>query len=190
MRRFVAAITIVALLRATAWAQQEEPVPPPPPPPPQQQQQQPTYAYPPQQQPTYYPPAPQPYPPPPPYGRRPAYGQPVPGSPDAIYRSGRHQRTIGMILTFVGVGIGALGLALLYDAKYNPHNDEVDEAIEDIFGVMLTAAGIGCFIPGVILWANGSAKMDEAMQMGASGWSLTGTPRVSIAPGLTWTYRF
>jgi len=189
MRRFVAAITCVALLRATAWAQQEEPAPPPPPPP-QQKQQQPTYAYPPQQQPTYYPPPPQPYPPPPPYGRRAAYGQPPPGSPDAMFRSGRHQKTIGMILTFVGIGIGALGLALLYDARYNPHNNDVDLAFEDIFGVMLTAGGIGCFIPGVILWASGTSKMDEALQMGASGMTLAPAPRVAIAPGLSWTYRF
>ena len=189
MRRFVAAITCVALLRATAWAQQEEPAPPPPPPP-QQQPQQPTYAYPPQQQPTYYPPPPQPYPPPPPYGRQPAYGRPAPGSPDAMYRSGRHQQLAGMILTFVGIGVGALGFALLYDARYDPHTDDVAQALEEIFGITLVATGVGCLIPGVILWANGTSKMDDALQMGASGMSLAPTPRVAIAPGLTWTYRF
>src|SRR5438552_1956591 len=124
MRRFVAIITCLALLRATAWAQQEEPAPAPPPPPPETYpqpppQQQPTYAYPPQQY------APQQY--------APRYGMPV--GPEQIYRSGRRQRTVGMILTFVGIGLGALGFALLYDAKYNQRNTEVDLFFEDFFGL-------------------------------------------------------
>jgi hypothetical protein len=190
MKRTVAIVTCLALLRATAWAQQEEPAPPPPPPT--------TTAYPPQQQPPpgYPPPGypPPGYPPPQqqtygyPPGYAPRYGM-APG-PEQIYRSGRRQRTVGMVLTLVGVGLGALGFALLYDAKYNPHNTDADLFIEDLFGVMFTIAGVGSFIPGVILWANGTAKMDEAMGMGASGMTLAPAPRVAAAPGVTWTIRF
>jgi len=181
MKRTIAIITCLALLRATAWAQQEEPAPPPPPPPP-------TQAYPPQQPPPGYPPAQQPtYAYPPAYAPR--YGM-APG-PEQVYRSGRRQRTVGMVLTFVGVGLGALGFALLYDAKYNRNNNTFDdEFIEDFFGVIFALAGVGSFIPGVILWANGAAKMDEAMGMGASGMTLAPAPRVAAAPGLTWTIRF
>lgn len=188
MRRFIAIITCLALLRATAWAQQEEPAPPPPPPPP-------TEAYPPPQQPPPGYPPPQPgYPPPqqPTYAYPPAYAPRYgmgPG-PEQVYRSGHRQRTVGMVLTLVGIGFGALGLALLYDAKYNPHNTDADIFVEDVFGFLFTLAGVGSFIPGVILWANGAAKMDEAMGMGASGMTLAPAPRVAAAPGLTWTIRF
>src|SRR5438477_8819523 len=98
MRRFVAIITCLALLRSAAWAQQEEPPPPPSPPPSPSPQQQPTYAYP---------------PPPPAYAYPPAYAPRygMPAGPDQAYRSGRRRRTVGMILTFVGVGLGALGFA-------------------------------------------------------------------------------
>jgi hypothetical protein len=90
----------------------------------------------------------------------------------------------------VGIGLGALGFALLYDAKYNPHNTDADIFIEDVFGLVFTFTGVGCFIPGVIFWANGAAKMDEAMGMGAGGMTLAPAPRVAVAPGLTWTIRF
>src|SRR5262249_56956501 len=105
MNRRAAPIACLALGGPAAGPQRGDPAPPTPRPPPQQTSPPP----PPPQQPTYaYPPAP-------------VYGQPVsrygmPIGPEQVYRNGRRQRTIGMVLTFVGLGLGALGFALLYDA--------------------------------------------------------------------------
>jgi hypothetical protein len=188
MKRFVAIITCLALLHATAWAQQAEPAPPPippetaprPPAPPQRAYPQERPAYPPPQQPTYAYPPQQTYAP---------HSGMLPG-PEQLYRSGRRQRTVGMVLTFVGVGLGALGFALLYDAKYNHDNTTFDDVFESAYGLLFSIMGAGSFIPGVILWVNGAAKMDDALEMGAGGMTLAPAPRVAAAPGLTWTIRF
>jgi hypothetical protein len=177
MKRLLATTTCLAFVLSVvplAAAQQQPPEPEPPPPP--QQPGPPPYGYPPPPGYGY---------PPPPYSH---YGYPQPPGPEQIYRSGRRQRAVGMVLTFVGIGMGVLGFAMLYDAKVNSHND-ADEVIEDLFGIFFTIGGVGCFIPGVILWANGAAKMDDALRLGVGGMSLF-PPRMATAPGLTWTVRF
>jgi hypothetical protein len=178
MRRLVAAITCFAFTGSVAFAQVEEPAPPPPPAP--AQQQQPPYAYPPQQPPTYTYPPEQPYP-----------ARPLPG-PEQIYRSGRRQRAVGMLLTVLGIGLGALGAALLYDSEHHSTCLDYDDhhVLEGIYGFLFTMMGIGSFIPGLVLWVHGESKMIDALQMGASGMTLAPTPRVAAAPGLTLQWRF
>jgi len=178
MRRLLAAITCVAFTGSVAFAQQEEPAPPPPPPPPQQQQ--PTFAYPPQQQPTYASPQQQPSP-----------MRTLPG-PEELYRSGRRQRVVGMLLTVLGIGLGVLGAALLYesdqhDSQY-PNYD--NHFLEGVYGSVFTMVGAGSFIPGLLLWVHGESKMNDALEMGAKSMTLAPTPRVAAAPGLTLQWRF
>jgi hypothetical protein len=175
MRRLVAAITCLAFTGSVAFAQQEQPAPPPPEPP---QQQQPTYVYPPPQQSTYE------YPP-----QQPNPAQTLP-SPEQMYRSGRRQQAVGMLLTFVGIGIGVLGLALLYDVEHNPDRTFGDGLVEGLWGTMFSIMGVGSFIPGVALWVHGDFKMSDALQMGASGTTLAPAPRVAAAPGLSLQWRF
>ena len=178
MRRLVAAITCLAFTGSVAFAQ-VEPAPPPPPAPPQQelppQQEPPTYAYPPQQQPTYA------YPP-----------QPAPPGPEMIYRSGRRQRSVGMLLTVLGIGLGILGAAMLYDSEQHnsQYSDFDDHFLEGLYGTLFTMMGVGSFIPGLILWVHGESKMNDALQMRASSVTLAPTPRVAAAPGLTLQWRF
>ena len=191
MKRFVAVITCVALLPAAAWAQQPEPAPQLPPeaqpqqPPPEAQPQQPSPANPQLPPPAYQQQPPQYAYPPPQYAPRPEASL----GPEWVYRSGRRQRAIGMLMTFMGIGLGALGAALIYDAK-NHDSTTFDDSFEKTYGIFFTLMGGGCLIPGVILWINGALKMDDARQLGTRDLSLAPTPRVAIAPGLTWTYRF
>ena len=155
MKRFVALITCLALLRAAAWAQQ---------PPPASPQQQPPSAY------RFTPRA------------------EVAFDPEALYRSGRRQQSVGVLLTVLGIGLGLLGFALLYDSK---HNDDFGDALgEVLLGGLFTTMGGGSFITGVVLWVNGSNKMGDAREMGASGTSVGPLPRVAAAPGVSWTIRF
>jgi hypothetical protein len=115
----------------------------------------------------------------------------LPG-PEEIYRSGRRQRAIGMLLTILGMGLGVLGAALLYESEQHdsqyPNYD--DHMLEGLYGTLFTLIGVGSFIPGLVLWVHGESKMSDALEMGAKAMTLAPTPRVAAAPGLTLQWRF
>jgi len=175
VRRLVAAITCLAFTGSVAFAQVEPPAPPPPPGTPQQEQS--THAYPPQQQQTYASPPQQPNP-----------ARTLP-SPEQLYRSGRREQAVGVLLTFLGIGIGVLGLGLLNDSQ-NPDRSFGDAFGKALLGGLFSLIGVGSFVSGVALWVHGDLKMSDALQMGASGTTLAPTPRVATAPGLTLQWRF
>jgi len=180
--RLMVAIVLAGLMGGRAHAQvqaappqpAEEPIPPPPPAPPA-------------------PPQAQPAPEGVPYGVPYAapYGSPYGYAPaEAMFRSGRRQRTVGVVLTSVGIGLAVVAGLLWFDADTRHGGDSIDQTVEALFAVLTGAAAVGCIIPGAILWSHGDEKMDQARQMGASGLSMLPEPATSFAFGAKLRLRF
>ncbi|HEY3354472.1 MAG TPA: hypothetical protein VGQ83_14570 [Polyangia bacterium] len=109
------------------------------------------------------------------------YGGAYGGMPPAVlYARGQSLRSIGMPLTFAGIGLFVLSIALLWKAvdlgtcsyydttlgrSTRGCNDSaaVNYAVGGVFAMLGSLTGIGVGIP---LWAVGSHRMNKAIQMG------------------------